>query len=224
MLRIGLTGGIGAGKSTAAAELVDLGAVLIDADQIARDVVAAGTPGLAAVLAEFGPDVRSADGSLDRPALGRVVFTDDDARARLNAIVHPLVRRATAEQLAAVADDAIVVHDVPLIVEGGSAGDYDLVVVVGADEDIRIERLQRDRAMSEADARARIAAQATDEQRHAVADVWLDNTAGPDELREQVRQLWHTTVLPTAARSSMPPAVSGPGDRETGAGPAAPSA
>ncbi len=210
MLRIGLTGGIGAGKSTAAAEMVNLGAVVIDADRVARDVVAPGTPGLAAVLAEFGPQVRSADGSLDRPALGRVVFADDDARARLNAIVHPLVRRATGQRLAAVAAGSIVVHDVPLIVEGGSAGDYDLVVVVGADEDIRIERLQRDRAMSEADARARIGAQATDEQRRAVADAWLDNTAGPDELREQVRRLWRTTVLPAAAGSS-PPAAGGTG-------------
>jgi len=188
--RIGLTGGIGAGKSTVARELERLGALVVDADAIAREVVAPGTPGLAAVVAEFGDSVLTPDGSLDRPAMGRIVFADPAARARLEAITHPLIRAESARRAAAAPPGTVVVHDVPLIVERGLAAQYDLVVVVGADEDVRLERLVRDRGMTREDALARIRAQATDAERRAVADVWLDNSGTQEELLAQVRDLW----------------------------------
>ncbi len=194
MLRIGLTGGIGAGKSTVARELERLGAVVVDADSIAREVVAPGTGGLAAVVAEFGDDVLTAEGALDRPALGRIVFADPEARARLEAITHPLIAGETARRVAGLAPDSVVVHDVPLLVENRLAENYDLVVVVGADEGVRVGRLVRDRGMSEEDALARVRAQASDAERRAVADVWLDNSGSPDELLAQVRRLWEDRV------------------------------
>ncbi|MFH5822778.1 dephospho-CoA kinase [Georgenia sp. AZ-5] len=200
MLKIGLTGGIGAGKSTAARELARLGAVVIDADRIARDVVEPGTPGLAAVVAAFGPGILRADGSLDRAALGRLVFADPDARRRLGEITHPLVGRESARREAAAPQEAIVVHDVPLIVENGLAGRYNLVVVVGADEDVRVGRLVRDRGMTREEALARVRAQATDEQRRAVADVWLDNSGTPEELVQQVHRLWEERLVPENER------------------------
>ncbi|HLV02991.1 dephospho-CoA kinase [uncultured Georgenia sp.] len=202
MLRIGLTGGIGAGKSTVARELERLGAVVIDADALAREVVAPGTAGLRAVAAEFGDGVLTPDGTLDRAALSRVVFADPHARARLEAITHPLIAVETARRLTDLPEDAVVVHDVPLIVEKGLAGDYDLVVVVGADEEVRLDRLVRDRGMSRQDALARIRAQATDEERRAVADVWLDNSGTPEELLAQVRELWRERLAPAAGRTS----------------------
>ncbi|MBD8061288.1 dephospho-CoA kinase [Oceanitalea stevensii] len=200
MLRLGLTGGIGAGKSTVARELERLGAVVVDADAIAREVVATGTTGLAAVVAEFGEEVLTADGALDRAALGRVVFADPAARARLEEITHPLIAAETARRVVDLPPGAVVVHDVPLIVERGLADRYDLVAVVGADEDVRLERLVRDRGMSREDALARIGAQATDAERRAVADVWLDNSGSPEELLAQVRRLWEERLLPEARR------------------------
>ncbi len=198
MLRLGLTGGIGAGKSTVARELERLGAVVVDADAIAREVVAPGTPGLAAVVAEFGDGVLAADGALDRAALGRIVFTDPAARARLEEITHPLIAAETARRVVGLPPGAIVVHDVPLIVERGLADRYDLVAVVGADADVRLGRLVRDRGMSREDALARIDAQATDAERRAVADVWLDNSGRPEDLLAQVRRLWEERLLPEA--------------------------
>jgi dephospho-CoA kinase len=198
MLRIGLTGGIGAGKSTVSAALAAHGAVVVDADRIAREVVERGSPGLEAVAAAFGPRVLTADGDLDRPALAAVVFADPDARRRLDGIVHPLVRRRAGElELAArEADpDAVVVHDVPLLVETGQAASYDVVLVVEAAEDVRLPRLVA-RGLTEDDARARIAAQATDEQRRAVADVVLHNDGTPEELRAQVDRFWAERVEP----------------------------
>jgi dephospho-CoA kinase len=198
MLRIGLTGGIGAGKSTVSAALAAHGAVVVDADRIAREVVERGSPGLEAVAAAFGPRVLTADGDLDRPALAAVVFADPDARRRLDGIVHPLVRRRAGElELAArEADpDAVVVHDVPLLVETGQAASYDVVLVVEAAEDVRLPRLVA-RGLTEDDARARIAAQATDEQRRAVADVVLHNDGTPEELRAQVDRFWSARVEP----------------------------
>ncbi|RBY93730.1 dephospho-CoA kinase [Blastococcus sp. TF02-8] len=189
MLRIGLTGGIGSGKSTVSTLLAERGAVVVDADRIAREVLEPGTPGLAAVATEFGPGVLTPDGALDRPALAAIVFSDAAARSRLDAIVHPLVRARSAELLAAAEPDAVVVNDVPLLVETGQAGSYDLVVVVEADPETRIRRLVG-RGLAEADARARIAAQATDEQRRAVADVVLDNSGTPEQLAEQVARFW----------------------------------
>ncbi|WP_448071941.1 dephospho-CoA kinase [Georgenia yuyongxinii] len=203
-VKVGLTGGIASGKSTVSAELARLGAVIVDADQIARDVVAPGTPGLAAVVAQFGTDVLRPDGSLDRPALGRRVFGDPAALRRLGAITHPLVAEESARRQAAAPPDAVVVHDVPLIVENRLAGSYDIVVVVGADEAVRLERLVRDRGMSREDALVRIRAQATDEQRRAVADVWLDNSGTPEELLAAVGRLWRERLDPGSAAPGGP--------------------
>jgi len=195
-VRIGLTGGIGSGKSTVSRLLADHGAVIVDADAIAREVVEPGTPGLAAVVDAFGPEVLATDGSLERPALAAVVFGDPEARRRLDAIVHPLVRARATEVAAAAPPGAVVVHDVPLLVETGQAAAYDLVLVVETDPDIRVARLVQ-RGLTAEDARARMAAQATDEQRRAVADVVLDNSGTPDELEAQVDRLWAERVAPT---------------------------
>ena len=193
VLRIGLTGGIGSGKSTVSARLAGHGAVVVDADRIAREVVEPGTPGLAAVVAAFGPGVLAGDGALDRPALAAVVFADEQARRRLDGIVHPLVRARATELAAAAPPDAVVVHDVPLLVETGQAGSYDVVLVVEAPLESRVARLVA-RGLPEADARARIAAQATDEQRRAVADVVLDNSGTPEQLAAQVDRFWADRV------------------------------
>jgi dephospho-CoA kinase len=195
MLRIGLTGGIGSGKSTVAGLLAARGAVVVDADRIAREVVEPGTPGLAAVVETFGAGVLAADGSLDRPALAAIVFTDAEARARLDAIVHPLVRDRSVELIAGAPSDAVLVNDVPLLVETGQAGTYDLVLVVEADLATRLTRLV-ERGLAEEDARARIASQATDEQRRAVADVVLDNSGTREQLAEQVARFWEERVQP----------------------------
>jgi dephospho-CoA kinase len=193
VLRIGLTGGIGSGKSTVSELLAARGAVIVDADRIAREVVEPGTPGLAAVVEAFGERVLAADGSLDRPALAAVVFSDPAARGRLDAIVHPLVRRRSAELVAAAPAGAVVVNDVPLLVETGQAASFDVVLVVEADPEIRVARLVQ-RGLTEDDARARIASQASDEQRRAVADVVLDNSGTPEELAEQVDRFWAERV------------------------------
>ncbi|WP_221356631.1 dephospho-CoA kinase [Streptomyces beigongshangae] len=190
MVRVGLTGGIGAGKSEVSRLLVEHGAVLIDADRIAREVVAPGTPGLAAVVAAFGEDVLAADGTLDRPRLGSVVFADADRLAVLNSIVHPLVRDRSRELEEAAPPDSVVVHDVPLLTENGLAKLYDLVVVVDASPETQLDRLVRLRGMTEEDARARMAAQATREERREIADVVIDNDVPLDELRRRVRDVW----------------------------------
>ncbi|MBB3675539.1 dephospho-CoA kinase [Modestobacter versicolor] len=195
MLRIGLTGGIGSGKSTVAALLAERGARMVDADRIAREVVAPGTPGLAAVVAEFGEGVLTADGALDRPALAAVVFADPAARARLDAVVHPLVRARAAELVAAAPPDGVVVQDVPLLVETGQAGSYDLVLVVETDLETRVARLV-ERGLPAEDARARIASQASDEERRAVADVVLRNDGDRAALAEQVARFWTERVEP----------------------------
>jgi dephospho-CoA kinase len=187
---VGLTGGIGSGKSAVAARLGMNGAVVIDADKLAREVVEPGTDGLAEVVAAFGDGVLNHDGGLDRPALARVVFGDPDGRRRLEAIIHPRVRARTAEIAAAAPDDAVVVNDVPLLVEAGLAGGFTLVVVVLAASSTRIDRLVHARGLSEADARARIAAQATDEQRRAVADIVIENDGTLAELNAKVDALW----------------------------------
>jgi dephospho-CoA kinase len=190
MLTVGLTGGIGAGKSEVARLFASYGAVLVDSDVIAREVVEPGTEGLAAVVAEFGDRILTADGRLDRPKLGAVVFADEARRAALNAIVHPLVRRRSAELQQAAGPDAIVVNDVPLLAENGLAALYDLVVVVDADPATQLDRLVRLRGMTEDEARSRIAAQATREQRLAVADVVIDNDGPLEGLEPRVRAVW----------------------------------
>ncbi|WP_280445205.1 dephospho-CoA kinase [Nocardia brasiliensis] len=196
MLRIGLTGGMGAGKSTVARMLADRGAVIVDADLIAREVVAPGTEGLAALVDAFGDGILAADGSLDRPALAARAFADDASRARLNSITHPLVGKRTAELIAAAAPDAIVVQDIPLLVENGLAPLMNLVLVVDVPAETRLHRLVEFRGVAEADARARIAAQATDEQRRAVADVLLDNSGAPADIEGTVRALWDERLVP----------------------------
>ncbi len=191
MRRIGLTGGIGSGKSTVSAMLADLGAHVIDADAIAREVVAPGTEGLAALVVAFGPDILALDGSLNRAALADRAFADESARQRLNAITHPRIAARTAELMRNIPDDAVLVHDVPLLVEVGLQDAYDMVLVVDAPDDVRVRRLLK-RGLDEQDARARIAAQATREQRLAVADVVLDNSGSLGDLREQVERAWTT--------------------------------
>ncbi|QXE37411.1 dephospho-CoA kinase, long form [Streptomyces sp. GMY02] len=199
MLRLGLTGGIGAGKSEVSRLLTGYGAVLIDSDRIAREVVEPGTPGLAAVVAEFGPEVLTGDGRLDRPKLGGIVFADQDRLRALNAIVHPLVRARSAELEAAAGPGAIVVHDVPLLVENGLQGLYDLVVVVDASPGTQLDRLVRQRGMTESEARDRMAAQATREERRAVADVVIDNDGPLERLEPQVREVWERLTERAAA-------------------------
>lgn len=217
MLRVGLTGGIGSGKSTVARRLVARGAVLVDSDAIAREVVAPGTDGLAEVVAAFGKGVLDASGALDRPALAAVVFGDPAARERLNAVVHPRVRARSAELIAAAPADAVVVQDVPLLVEGGMAPLFALVVVVHADAEERVRRLVELRGMPEADARARIAAQADDAARRAAADVWLDNSGDERDLEAAVDALWEQRLVPFEANlrerravSAGPPRLVGP--------------
>lgn len=195
-VKVGLSGGIGSGKSTVSARLAELGAVIIDADRIAREVVEPGTEGLAALRARFGDEIIDADGALIRPRLGQIVFSDPQALADLNAITHPLIGRRTAELLAQAPADAVIVHDVPLLVENGMHARFDLVVIVHASAQTRVRRLVEHRGMTEADALARIAAQATDEERRAVADVWLDNEGTADDLRAAVDRLWSDRIRP----------------------------
>ncbi|MER6220153.1 dephospho-CoA kinase [Streptomyces sp900105755] len=202
MLKVGLTGGIGAGKSEVSRLLAGHGAVLIDADRIAREVVAPGTPGLAAVTEAFGPEVLAADGSLDRPRLGSIVFADPARLAVLNSIVHPLVGARSRELETAAADDAVVVHDVPLLAENGLAQLYDVVVVVDTAPETQLDRLTRLRGMTEEDARARMAAQATREKRLEIADIVIDNDVPLDALRQRVGEVW--ADLLRRARSSGP--------------------
>ncbi len=196
MLRIGLSGGMGAGKSTVARALVERGAVLIDGDAIAREVVAPGTPGLAALVSAFGTGILAEDGSLNRPALAAVAFADDEARATLNGITHPLVGQRTSELIAAAPADAIVVQDIPLLVENRLGALMHLVVIVEAELRTRIQRLQEFRGITPADAMARIDVQATDAQRRAAADVLLDNNAGAADLVPQVATLWDERLVP----------------------------
>jgi len=190
MLRVGLTGGIGSGKSEVSRRLAGHGAIVIDADLLAREVVEPGSDGLAEVVLAFGSDVLGSDGTLNRPALGARVFADDDARRRLEAIIHPRVRARAREIEAAAAVDAIVVHDIPLLVETGQADGFDRVVVVDAPDEVRLDRLVRTRGLSVEDARARMAAQAPREQRLAVADHVLTNDGDLAELDRAVRDLW----------------------------------
>ncbi|MGW1951784.1 dephospho-CoA kinase [Streptomyces sp. NPDC001920] len=194
MLKVGLTGGIGAGKSEVSRLLVECGAVLIDADRIAREVVAPGTPGLAAVVEAFGEDVLAADGSLDRPKLGSIVFADPDRLAVLNSIVHPLVGARSRALEEAAAEDAVVVHDVPLLTENGLAPLYDLVIVVDANAETQLDRLVRLRGMAEEDARARMAAQATREERLEIADIVIDNDVPLEALQRRVKDVWADLV------------------------------
>jgi dephospho-CoA kinase len=203
VLRVGLTGGIGAGKSEVSRRLAAQGALVIDADAIAREVVEPGTAGLAAVIAEFGDGLLRPDGGLDRDRLGEVVFADPAKLERLNRIVHPLVGQRMAELEKAAGQDSIVVHDVPLLAENDLSPGYDLVVVVDAPEQFQLERLLRQRRMTKEQARARMAAQASREKRLAVADLVVDNSSSLAELDRQVGDLW--TELRRRARLQPSP-------------------
>ncbi|GGW32795.1 dephospho-CoA kinase [Streptomyces xantholiticus] len=191
MLTVGLTGGIGAGKSEVSRLLVSYGAVLVDADRIAREVVEPGTPGLAAVVDAFGPGILTADGTLDRPKLGSIVFADPERLATLNGIVHPLVGQRSRELEQAAGPDDVVVHDVPLLTENNLRSLYDLVIVVDASPETQLDRLVGLRGMTESEARSRMAAQATREQRRAVADIVIDNDGPLEKLEPQVRDVWN---------------------------------
>ncbi|MEU2913088.1 dephospho-CoA kinase [Streptomyces massasporeus] len=204
MLKVGLTGGIGAGKSEVSRLLVACGAVLIDADRIAREVVAPGTPGLASVVEAFGEEILAADGSLDRPRLGAIVFSDAEKLSTLNSIVHPLVGARSRELEEAAAEDAVVLHDVPLLTENGLAPLYDLVIVVDAAPETQLDRLVRLRGMTEEDARARMAAQATREQRREIADIVIDNDVPLEELEQRVNDVWAELVRRSQASRPSP--------------------
>jgi dephospho-CoA kinase len=198
MLRIGLTGGIGAGKSALSSTFEEYGGIIVDGDVISREVVQPGTEGLAKLVEAFGDDILQPDGALDRPALAAKAFRDDEARGVLNGIVHPLVGKRRAEIIAGVSDDAVVVEDIPLLVESGMAPMFPLVIVVYADVEERVRRLVNQRGMPEEDARARVAAQASDEQRRAVADIWVDNSGTSADLVERAHDIWNNRVLPFA--------------------------
>lgn len=190
MLRVGLTGGIASGKSEVSRRLADRGAVVIDADLLAREVVEPGTDGLAEIVAAFGPEVLAADGALDRAAMGKLVFGDSEQRKRLEAIIHPRVRARAAEIEAAADAGAIVVHDIPLLVETGQADRFDLVLVVDVPAEVQVERLVTQRGMSEDEARARIGSQAGRDDRLAAADLVVDNSGSPADLDARIDAVW----------------------------------
>ena len=190
MLRVGLTGGIGAGKGEVARRLAAYGALVIDADQVAREVVAPGTPGLDEVVAAFGPGVLRPDGSLDRALLGEIVFSDPALRGKLNAIVHPRVGERMREIEETAGEQDVVVHEIPLLAENGLAGAFDVVVVVDAPPAVQVERLVSIRGLTESHALARMSAQATQEERLAVATMVVDNSGSLEDLDERVAALW----------------------------------
>lgn len=202
MFKVGLTGGIGSGKSEVSRRLAAYGAIVIDADKIAREVVEPGTPGLAEITQAFGNNVLRPDGALDRQRLGSIVFADPDKLKVLNEIVHPKVGARVEELLQSAPADAIVVYDVPLLVENGLAPLYDLVIVVDAPDEVRIRRLRELRNMAEEDARARIAVQASREERLKVADIVIDNAGSLDDLSARVAEVWDEIVARASSDSN----------------------
>lgn len=213
MLKIGLTGGIASGKSVVASRLRELGAVLVDADALAREVMEPGTPGLARVVDAFSAAILGPDGALDRPRLGALVFGNPERLAVLNGIIHPLVRERAAALAAAAPKGAVLVQDIPLLVETGQGANFHLVVVVDAPEDARVRRMVEHRKMTVGEARSRMAAQAAREDRLAAADVVLDNSGTKDELRDAVDRLWRHRLQPFAenlAKGRMAARTGGP--------------
>ena len=193
-VRVGLTGGVASGKSTVSAMLRDLGAVVIDADLLAREVVAPGTDGLAEIVAAFGEQILTPGGELDRPALGAIVFADEEARRKLEAIIHPRVRERGAQLEAEAGPDAVVVHDIPLLAETGQASTFDAVVVVDVPVETQVERMVTLRGMGREEAEARIAAQASREQRREVATYLVENTGTLEDLRDRVTEVFESLV------------------------------
>jgi dephospho-CoA kinase len=206
---VGLTGGIGAGKSAVSSRLAARGAVVIDSDVLAREVVARGTDGLAEVVAAFGPGVLTADGELDRPALGKIVFGDEAARRKLEAIIHPRVRARSAEIEAGAAPDAIVVHDIPLLVETGQADRFDLVLVVDVPVEVQVQRLTTQRGMADEEAKQRIASQASRDDRLAVADLVVGNSGSLADLDRRLDEVWATLVHAQSNRQGHGPDTKG---------------
>jgi dephospho-CoA kinase len=198
-MRVGLTGGIASGKSTVSAMLAELGAVVIDADELARQVVERGTPGLAAVVEAFGEQLLTPDGDLDRPAMGALVFTDEAKRRTLESIVHPLVFERIVALEEQAPEGAVVVHDIPLLAESGRADTFDAVVVVDVPRDTQVERMLRDRGWTREDAESRIASQATREDRLALATYVVDNTGSLDDLRRRVEEVYAALTDPARA-------------------------
>lgn len=192
ILSVGLTGGIASGKSAVSQRMARHGAVIIDADQLARQAVAPGSEGLAEIVEHFGEGILTEEGRLDRAALGERVFGDETAREQLNSIVHPRVRAEAARQREFVADGSVVVEDIPLLIETGQQDRFDVVVVVQAPHEERVRRMVEDRGMSREEAESRVRAQASDKERAAAADVVLDNSGSPEELVRQVDDLWET--------------------------------
>jgi dephospho-CoA kinase len=197
-MRVGLTGGIASGKSTVSAIFAELGAVVIDGDKLAREVVERGTPGLAAVVEAFGPELLTPEGDLDRPAMGAIVFNDEAKRKQLEAIVHPLVFERYAELEAATGPDDVVIHDIPLLAESGRADEFDEVVVVDAPEELQVRRMLEDRGWTEADARSRIGSQARREDRLAIASYVVDNTGSLEDLRARVVEIYEGLTAPAS--------------------------
>ena len=189
-MRVGLTGGVASGKSTVSAMLAELGAVVIDADLLAREAVAPGSDGLAEVVAAFGPEVLTPEGELDRPAVGAIIFADPERRRVLESILHPRVRARAAQIESAVPPEAVVVHDIPLLAETGQAAGFDAVVVVDVPAEVQVERMTSLRGMAPEDAEARIAAQASREQRRAIATYVIDNTGSLEDLRAEVARVF----------------------------------
>ncbi len=200
MLRVGLTGGIGSGKSEVSRRLAARGAVVVDADKIAREVVEPGTPGLAEIVEAFGEDVIRPDGTLDRERLGAIVFADAEKLKVLNGIVHPKVGERSEQLQREAPDDAVVVYDVPLLAENNLAPLYDVVIVVDTPDEVRLERLLRFRGMQGADARARIAAQASREDRLRIADIVIRNAGSLDDLDAQVDKVWQDLSARVSAK------------------------
>jgi dephospho-CoA kinase len=205
MTRVGLTGGVASGKSTVSAMLADLGAVVIDADVLAREAVARGTSGLEAVVAELGPGVLTAEGDLDRPAVGAIVFADEQKRRALEAVVHPRVRARAAELEAAAPPGSVVVHDIPLLTETGQAGSFDAVVVVDVPVEVQVARMVEQRGMTRADAQARVAAQASREERLAIATYVIDNSGDLEALRARVAEVYAELADDTADQGAGRP-------------------
>ena len=193
-MRVGLTGGIASGKSTVSAMLAELGAVIIDGDKLAREVVEPGTPGLAQVVEAFGPDILLPDGGMDRAKVGQIVFNDEAKRRLLEGIVHPLVFERYAELEASAPEDGVVIHDIPLLAESGRADTFDAVVVVETPVEVQVERMLRDRGWTREDAESRIAAQASREKRLAIATHVIENDGTREDLETRVRQVYDELV------------------------------